>query len=646
MKITYRPEIDGLRTIAVMAVVLFHLRVPGFSGGFTGVDVFFVISGYLITRNIVGDIDRGAFSFAGFYARRCRRILPALTFTVVLTFIAGLLWLGPLAMRELAKESTHALLSIANIQYWREFKQYFSPNSDNLALLHTWSLSAEEQFYLIWPLLLVVAARWHRIVATIAIAGVISFAAAVSVSRIDSQAAFFLMPFRIFEFAIGAAVIFIEPKIRKTAPVHEGLTLFGLTAIIGSVFFLAADSPLALVTLLPSVGAAAVITAGSRGGPSRLLTSAPMLTIGRASYSLYLCHWPMIVFGRLVFGDIASSALGIAINFILMIGVALLMRRYIEQPFRQAGSRITPRITLARFAAAICACVALSYGTFRAGGLEWRLTGQARAQNELLKAGASVCPLPLPDSRCAIGLLDAPLGLEMIGDSFSTQYFAGLDPLLKALLLRGEGSKTEGCPVLAGMPVPPKARNPERCRRLAETDIARLSTTSTPVMISHRWPFYRNDALADDPAFKIPATGGPYSYVQARLEETIHQLQKPGRKFLIVGAQVMADQCEFDFIRILPGPLPHAPGLPCPPKPRAKAVAEGAEVNAMLQDVVKKFPGQAMLWLPVETFCGSEECPTTQNGTLLYYDSGHYNVAGSRYAVERARDLLVSFLKP
>ena len=134
----FRNEIAGLRAVAVIGVVLFHLKVAGVQGGFVGVDAFFVISGYLITRNILRDIDTNRFTFGGFYLRRTRRILPALIFTVVLTYLLGALWCSPLMFLDLAKECTHALLSIANIQYWRESHQYFAPNSDELALLHCW----------------------------------------------------------------------------------------------------------------------------------------------------------------------------------------------------------------------------------------------------------------------------------------------------------------------------------------------------------------------------------------------------------------------------------------------------------------------------------------------------------------------------
>jgi peptidoglycan/LPS O-acetylase OafA/YrhL len=158
----FRAEIAGLRAVAVIGVVLFHLKVDGFEGGFVGVDIFFVISGYLITRNILADLQAGRFSFGQFYVRRTRRIYPALIFTVVATYLAGALWCSPLMFLDVAKEGTHALLSISNIQYWRESRQYFAPNSDELALLHCWSLSLEEQFYLLWPVLIVLAWKVGR----------------------------------------------------------------------------------------------------------------------------------------------------------------------------------------------------------------------------------------------------------------------------------------------------------------------------------------------------------------------------------------------------------------------------------------------------------------------------------------------------
>lgn len=295
----FRPEIGQLRGLSVLSVLLFHLKVPGFGGGFVGVDVFFVISGYLITRNILRDVRAEHFSFGSFYLRRTRRIYPALIFTVLATYLAGALWCAPLMFLDVAKEGTHALLSISNIQYWRESSQYFAAKSDELALLHCWSLSLEEQFYLIWPALLVLASRIGRVFAVVALVTVGSFAATVYVGPIDKSATFFLMPFRMFEFGCGALVLFVHgAPSRQTS--RELLSVGGLLLILMSAAFLRPDTPgQEWLVLLPCIGAAATIRAGGGTWVSRKLRQPALMGIGTISYSLYLCHWPSFSLGGL-----------------------------------------------------------------------------------------------------------------------------------------------------------------------------------------------------------------------------------------------------------------------------------------------------------------------------------------------------------
>src|ERR1700693_1162654 len=252
----FRGEIAGLRAVAVISVVLFHLKVGGFDGGFVGVDVFFVISGYLISRNILHDLQLGQFSFGQFYVRRTRRIYPALIFTVVATYLCGALWCAPLMFHDIAKESTHALLSSSNIQYWRESHQYFAPNSDELALLHCWSLSLEEQFYLFWPVFIVLAWKCDRTFVIVALAAIVSFLLSIVISKVDPLAVFFLMPFRIFEFGAGALVLFLEARFRLSDTNAEILSAIGLLSITASVFLFHSDMPhLDAAILLPCLGA-------------------------------------------------------------------------------------------------------------------------------------------------------------------------------------------------------------------------------------------------------------------------------------------------------------------------------------------------------------------------------------------------------
>jgi peptidoglycan/LPS O-acetylase OafA/YrhL len=288
----FRPEIAGLRALAVAGVVLFHLKVTGFEGGFVGVDVFFVISGYLITRNILTDIRSGQFSFGDFYVRRTRRIYPALIFTVLATYLVGALWCSPPMFLDLAKESTHAILSISNIQYWRESQQYFAPTAEQLALLHCWSLSLEEQFYLFWPALIVLASKFGRVFTIIALAGAASLVLSVIASGSDPSAVFFLMPFRIFEFAIGAMILPTESNIRLSRPISDALSAIGIASIVAGALLFRSGTPNAQVaSLLPCIGAALVIRSGGKTWSAAILTNRAALAVGAISYSLYLCLW-------------------------------------------------------------------------------------------------------------------------------------------------------------------------------------------------------------------------------------------------------------------------------------------------------------------------------------------------------------------
>lgn len=631
---TYRPEIDGLRTIAVIGVVLFHLDFAFCRGGFAGVDVFFVISGYLISRRIVDDIQNNSFSFAGFYARRARRILPALIFTVCVSFLAGLLWLSPQAMKQLAKESTHALLSISNIQYWRESNEYFAPASDQLALLHCWSLSLEEQFYLIWPIVLIFALRIRKLVLTILCLGVLSLSLAIWLAQTAPQAAFFLMPFRVFEFAIGTSIIFFERiDIRNRVYVHGFMTA-GILCIMGSFVFFTPASPFAAVTLIPCLGAAAIIFAGSKGSSNFLLTNAPALVVGRASYSLYLCHWPIIFFAGLIIGDGARTPAGKVALLVMMILTALLMQRFVEKPFRGMPAS---RRTLGRFAAAIVLLVVVTHGTFLAQGWPQRLNAEQQATAALLEFSFTPCQ-PIAGNRCAFGDVNVPLGIEMIGDSLAEQYVGVLDPILRKRNTRGEISRqTSGCPVLVGLGLTDNNWNPRLCNKTISDELARVGKTNTRLVLALHWSAYSDDQYQRD----LPS--GQYARLRQALEATISDLGKNGRKILIMGPMIEAHQCSFNAAVDLPAPLPHRRSTDCAPKPKSVAMSENAEVVAMLTDVQKKFPDQVSLLLPTDVFC-DESCPTMKNGMLLYLNYNHFNVAGARYFSERAKDQLNRFL--
>ncbi len=491
MPAAFRPEIAGLRAIAVVSVVLFHLKVSGAGGGFVGVDIFFVISGYLISRNILRDLISDQFSLGQFYVRRTRRIYPALIVTVVATYIAGALWCSPLMFLDIAKECTHALLSIANIQYWREQHKYFAPNSDELALLHCWSLSLEEQFYLVWPLFLIWSRKAGCIREAVLIITVASFVASVVFARVDPSATFFLMPFRIFEFGCGAIVLFVE-AMPTGRPIRETLSVAGLAAVVGSAILMRSDlAYLEFASLVPCLGAAAIILGGGKTLAARLFTHRLALATGAISYSLYLCHWPLIFFARFIFGPDASSPEGIVLVLVSMTIVASLLHRSVERRFIQppgAPPAVFWKYSV-RFWSMLLPLVAMTHATFLSKGFAWRLPPEQTriAHLQEFPSGVDIEPV------------NGPFAMQLVGDSHAVQYLAGLSPVMKRLGIKMEPVAFPGCLILYGVHLKRELRDYAHCLKDQDGALATLGSTNFPMIFVQRWDYY-DDATIDSDA--------------------------------------------------------------------------------------------------------------------------------------------------
>jgi peptidoglycan/LPS O-acetylase OafA/YrhL len=633
----FRFEIAGLRAVAVIAVVLFHLKIDGFQGGFVGVDVFFVISGYLISRNILLDLQAGRFSLGQFYIRRTRRIYPALIFTVMATYLLGALWCSPEMFLDLAKEATHALLSISNIQYWRESHRYFAANSDELALLHCWSLSVEEQFYLVWPAFIILARKSGHTFAVIAIAALVSLLSSIVVAKSDPLAAFFLMPFRIFEFAVGALVLRLETGFRLSAVAAEGLSAAGILCIVASALLFDSEMPhLEAAVLLPCLGAAGTIWAGDKTRASKIVSNPAMVALGAISYSLYLCHWPIIFFGRFIFGDAAASSLGgILIMLAVMIAVATAMYQFVERRFIQPpGARSTsfPRYA-AVFWSVLLPLAAITHLTFLSGGLPWRLP---EAKTEL----AHLQDFPSnPDFQT----VDGPVGFELVGDSLLAEYLYGLLPIMRQLGMEAHASGGAGCPILYGATL--KWARREECRLARDQALDQLSRNDLPVIFVEKWSLYDDASIDDesDTAGNLPTGKGSFTKLQLAVERTMEKLIARGHRILIIGEQP-DPSCAVNRPRLLQGPLPHAP-LPCPAITRQAAKQSTERIDRMLGRVQARWPDKIELLRPLDYFCDTE-CPAVKGGLWLYASRIHLTLAGSNLMVSRAADVFHRFLAP
>ncbi|MGB5080253.1 MAG: acyltransferase, partial [Burkholderiales bacterium] len=297
----YRADIDGLRALAVTPVLLYHAGVPGFPGGFVGVDIFFVISGYLICGMIDADIRKETFSLGNFYKRRALRILPALFVMFLVTSILAYVYCLPVELEDYARSLASAAGSISNI-YFAGTAGYFDAPAETKPLLHTWSLGVEEQFYLIVPLLMLLAWRVapKRAGLLFAVAAALSFAAAIAVSYRNTTFVFYLTPFRAWELALGALLSIGFLPAPRTAFWKTACGAMGMLLVLGAIFLGSPSAPLLLMTALASIGATLVIASSENGVSTvgRLLSLRPIVFIGLISYSLYLWHWPLIVFQR------------------------------------------------------------------------------------------------------------------------------------------------------------------------------------------------------------------------------------------------------------------------------------------------------------------------------------------------------------
>ena len=334
IKKSYQPEIEGLRAIAVLAVLFFHLNLPGFGGGFVGVDMFFVISGYLITKNIISDLSARVFSFKSFYLRRIYRLLPALLVTLLATLVASFFILTPEHFSQLGRSTLASFFSVSNILFWSE-AGYFDEAKLFKPLLHTWSLGVEEQFYLLWPLLLfALNAKGKKISGFIIILlGVASLIAAQGLLSQYNALAFYWMPLRISEFAIGAALVFSSRTI-STSVRSSILAIIGIGLILVPIATYNEQTSFpGVMALIPCLGTALLIQFGQAPVVFQILSNSFSRQLGKISYSLYLVHWPVIVLvSYWKLGGLGLKSLIVVIPTIFILSWAL--HHFVEQRFR------------------------------------------------------------------------------------------------------------------------------------------------------------------------------------------------------------------------------------------------------------------------------------------------------------------------
>ena len=374
----YRADIDGLRALAVLAVVLFHADM-GLPGGYVGVDVFFVISGYLITRLIAADLDRGTFSLADFWNRRLRRIWPAALAVTGVVLVAGWLIMLPYDLRLLGGDALAQVTMLANVRYWKG-TDYFNASVDLRPLLHTWSLAVEEQFYVLFPLVMMGLWRFDRRlrIGMLAVVALASLLASVLCIGPRPMAVFYLLPFRAWEMLCGSLAALMARPAWLGTPSRHALSLIGIGAILAPCFTYCRETVFpGAAALAPCLGTVAIIAAGETACVNRFLSVEPLRRVGLASYSIYLWHWPILAFLRYVLGltlTMPVTLMALAATVV----AAIASYGWIETPLRRGWPARFP----GRFAVVLAALSALIGGSalalWKFQGFPGRLTPEAR----------------------------------------------------------------------------------------------------------------------------------------------------------------------------------------------------------------------------------------------------------------------------
>lgn len=546
----YRPEIDGLRAISVLAVVLYHFGL-GIPGGFVGVDVFFVISGYLITSIIVREIEGGSFSIRNFWARRIRRILPAISLVVASSLIAGIFVLRPDALVSLAKSSLAQTFIVSNVYFWKE-AGYFTSASEYEPLLHTWSLSVEEQFYLFLPPgLLLVVKFFKRSIAPILFLAIL-FSLGLSIYGVfrHPEATFYLLPTRAWELLSGSfvALAFQRPVIsRLTADI---LSAAGLLMIMVPMFLYSNETTFPGLSAVPPVlGAVLFIVANSttKSLVGRILSFRPLVFFGLISYSLYLWHWPVISFSRHMLMET-----GVWVNFLLIaltLVLSILSWRFVETPLRH-GARLGGSGRAFLFASITSSMLLAASGCLIAGK---GFTNRFDANTLEIMQDADWTGTEYKEiSADSIGSirfgnqLEATPDYVLWGDSHAMVLGEAFDTLSSYLGLHGMALITPACPPVPGLWIPSdKRRNKNEVLEMNEMRIKWIIENNIKnVILSARWDAMHREVSSDGTELMVsdsedmnPSSLSSASALERRLKKMMDFLDDKGINVWII-AQV------------------------------------------------------------------------------------------------------------
>lgn len=641
----YRPDVQALRGVAVLLVVIFHAWPKALAGGYVGVDVFFVISGYLITGLLLREIDAtGRVDFAAFYARRIRRLLPAAALVTATTTILVWLYRSPLETRDFAPTATATALYVSNIWFALLSVEYLQEDMRGNLLLHTWSLGVEEQFYLVWPALMLLATRClrrrstrHAIAAMVAGVSLLSLVACLALTSIQQSWAFFSLPTRAWELGVGAAAALIDARVRMPGRVvRTAVTLAGLACVLAAALLLSGQTRFpGFAALLPVAGAFLVIVGGADDAERTpgVLRLVPLQRLGDLSYSWYLWHWPVLILAAELWSQADPNLVAVA-GVVLSLGLARLTYAFVENPVRHHPAlQARPRrsfLLAAVLTVVVLGVVGVTYVAASRGhdtAARQRIEQAARDWPRLYPDKCFAAALDTEPPVCEYGDPAATRTIALVGDSHAAQWFPTIERIALEHGLKLSVFVKAACPVAAVEPFDAKLNRPYvECTQWRERVFEQLARLR-PVLVvagnsSAYDPFVRRDALAQ-------------AEWQGGLSASL------GRLGLVAEHVVL--------VRDTPRPGFHVPSCLARALSRGEdpssactfalsgAVLRGAE--EVERAAAQEHPRVAYVDMN-DTICSEAGCPVERDGVVLYHDRQHISATLARSLAGEFRERL------
>lgn len=635
MKLSYRPDIDGLRAISVLAVLTYHTFPSLLSGGFIGVDVFFVISGYLISLIILNEMNSGVFSPREFYRRRLQRIVPALIPVLLSSLIIGWFVLLPSEYEALGKHVAAASTFTSNWVLWSE-SGYFDTASQYKPLLHLWSLGVEEQFYLVWPVIAIIAFRIGMRISLLILMAV-SFAIGVAFDDVDQASLFFLPHYRAWELLVGASLVgFSNPHFlgseQRAYVVNVLASLIGMALLVTS--FAMIDRHYGYPgwpgwwSLMPTVGAGLLIFAGPHTYINRwLLGNKLMVGIGKISFPLYLWHWPLLSFARITeSGDLSPvTRLGIlALSFLL----AWASYRLIEKPLRYSRSKLTPfGLILALLGTGGVGFIILQQHGVPSRSEAFQNLVDTSQWGHSLKVA---CPEGLggPGTHCVSN--SRQYNIAVLGDSHAYNVFFALAHRYEESQIGVQGLTKEACPPLYGVETLRAGMDKCQASTEANVDYVVSSESITQVYLSSMAQYL-------EPGQKLYRMGSPdipYSINNSEafrwgLEQTIDRLLAADKEVILVFDWPRIYFDPKSCVSIRPARLLGKIRSDCH-VPKDEFLEKNSNYRELLYSVLKAYPS-IKYWDTSKALCDENLCWVRRNGVTYYADRNHMSLNGSKY---------------